>query len=68
MHIATAAITKNTVSEPVMCSATPPAPMPISSRRNPAINGHFSLPAPCDAKYSEKPSAKNPYTGPTMRR
>jgi len=67
-HIATAATRKNTVSDPVRCSARAPAPTAVTRRRPPATNGHFKRPAPCEAKYIENPSAKNPYTGPTVRR
>ena len=30
--------------------------------------GQASRPAPCDAKYSERPRPKKPYAGPTTRR
>src|SRR6267142_1071184 len=51
---------KTTETSALQCSANQPPPAAIPSRTRLASSGHSRRPAPCDAKYSARPSPKSP--------
>src|SRR5262249_1020722 len=63
-----ASATNSALNEPVTRKAIHPPPTATMIRRKPQSSGQNKRPAPCDAKYSDRPSPKNPYAGPTMRK